>query len=145
VVLRQADRLRNELRTVPADALAAVSPALVEQVQKHLTEAREIAEHAPRKWETLRSWWTGNAIETAWNHLQTAREDLLLIAAPAAVRAQLPSLLRRSIKLSADPGHDPQVEAIKEIAATTGELSSDQRDEIRAGECPINGGCGLVG
>ncbi|MHB1808125.1 MAG: hypothetical protein ACYCU0_02370 [Solirubrobacteraceae bacterium] len=117
---------------MPSDALAAASPALVEQVREHVANAREIAEHAPRNWDTLRNWWTGNAVETAWNHLQTTREDLLVIAPPAAVRAQLPSLVRRSVKLSPDPGHDPQVKAIKEIAATKGDLSSDQRDQIRA-------------
>jgi hypothetical protein len=116
---------------MPDLAVSAAPDALLDQVREHIDAARRIAEHAPRSWETLRNWWAGNAVETAWEHLQTAREDMFMFAPAASVRAQLPSIQRRLAKVSPDPAHDPQLAAISEIAATSGDLSLDQREEIR--------------
>jgi hypothetical protein len=133
VVLRQAQRLTDELAAMPDEAVSAAPDALLGQVRERIDAARRIAEHAPRSWETLRNWWTGNAVETAWDHLQTAREDMFMFAPAASVRAQLPSIQRRLAKVSPDPAHDPQLAAIGEIAVTSGDLSLDQREEIRTG------------
>jgi hypothetical protein len=100
-------------------------------VRERIDAARGIAEHAPRSWETLRDWWTGNAVETACEHLPTAREDLFMFAPAASVRAQLPSIQRRLAKVSPDPAHDPQLAGVREIASTSGALSLDQREGIR--------------
>jgi hypothetical protein len=132
VVLRQAQRLSDELTAMPATNLAAAPAPLLEQVRDHIEAAHEIARDAPRSWKRLRNWWTGNAVETAWNHLQTAREDMMMFAPASGVRAQLASLQRRLAKTSPDPAHDPQLAAIKDIAATDGDLSLEQREQIRA-------------
>jgi hypothetical protein len=131
VVLRQAQRLTDELAAMPAEGVYTAPAALLDQVRERIDAARRIAGHAPRSWETLRNWWTGNAVETAWEDLQTAREDMFMFAPAASVRAQLPSIQRRVAKVSPDPTHDPQLAAISEIAATRGDLSLDQREEIR--------------
>jgi hypothetical protein len=132
VVLRQAQRLSDELDALPLDRTTGGTEPLCQQVRDHIDAAREIAKDAPHSWKTLRNWWTGNGVETAWSHLQTAREDLLTIAPTAAVRAQLPSLQRHLVSASPDAAHDPQLDAIKKIAATDGDLSSEDREQIRA-------------
>ncbi len=131
-VLRQAERLTDELDALSPDELAAAPVAVLEQVRRHVEVARAIALDSPKLWERLRDWWTGNGVETAWNHLQTAREDLFLVEPAAAVRAQLPGLLRRMVKVSPDPAHDPQLDAIKKIATRDGDLSPEDRGEIKA-------------
>jgi hypothetical protein len=132
VVLRQAQSLSDELDALPRNFRTGGVEPLGQQVRDHIGAAREIAKDAPHSWKTLRNWWTGNGVETAWDHLQAAREDLLAIAPTAAVRAQLPSLQRRLVSTSPDPAHDPQLDAIKKIAATDGDLSSEDREQIRA-------------
>jgi hypothetical protein len=131
-VLRQAQRLSDELDALPQDRTREGAELLGQQVRDHIDAAREIAKDAPHSWKTLRNWWTGNGVQTAWDHLQTAREDLLTIAPTAAVRAQLPSLQRRLVSSSPDPAHDPQLDAIKKIAAMEGDLSSGDREQIKA-------------
>jgi hypothetical protein len=131
VVLRQAQRLWDDLAATPDEAVSAAPDALLGQVRQRIDAAQRIAEHAPRSWETLRNWWTGNAVETAWECLQTAREDMFMFAPAASVRAQLPSIQRRLADVSHDPVHDPQLATIREIAATSGDLSVDQREAIR--------------
>lgn len=52
---------------------------------------------------------------------------------PAAqVRAELPGLQRRLATVSPDPAHDPQLEAIKNIAGGEGNLSPGERGQIRS-------------
>jgi len=132
VVLRQAQRLSDELDTLPQVDGGEHAAPIVEQARYHVGAARKIAQDAPHSWKTLRNWWTGNGVETAWNHLQTAREDLLTIGPAATVRSQLPALQRRLATASPDPAHDPQLESIKGIAAQTGDLSPGDREQIRA-------------
>jgi hypothetical protein len=124
--------LTDEVAALLPATLAEAPAMLGDQVRDRIAAARTIAQDAPHSWKTLRNWWTGNAVETAWNHLQTAREDMLLIAPTADVRAQMPALQRRLATISPDPAHDPQLETLKRITATTGDLSLDQRGEIRA-------------
>jgi hypothetical protein len=131
-VLRQADRLTDELGALSSEELAAAPEVMVQQVRSHVDAARTIAENEPGLAERLRDWWTGNAVETAWNHLQTAREDLFLVEPSAQVRAQLPGLQRRMAKASPDPAHDPQLDALKKVAAGGGDLSVDDRRLIKA-------------
>ncbi len=131
-VLRQAQRLTDELDAMPPSAIAQAPPALVNQAHDRIGAARAIAEDSSRFWVTLRNWWTGNAIETAWDHLQTAREMMLRFAPAADVRAALPNLLRRLVAVASDPAHDPQVDALKAICVGTGDLSADQRSTIVA-------------
>jgi hypothetical protein len=83
-------------------------------------------------WSTFRNWWTGNGVETAWNDLQRARETLLLIEPSDRVKAQIPALQRRIANASPDPAHDPRLTRLREIAATTTELTADQRAELAA-------------
>jgi hypothetical protein len=130
VVLRQAERLTDELALLTPEELSEARPAVAEQVRHHVRAARAIALARPRIWERLRDWWTGNSVETAWNHLQTAREDLFLVEPSDQVRAQLPALQRRMAKVSPDPVHDPQLNAIKKIAAGDGDLSPEERSQI---------------
>ncbi len=137
-VLQQAERLEDELKAIPADALATAPPELAKQAERHIAEARQIAEltrHDP--FEVLRSWWTGNSVNAAWNHLQSAREDLLAIAPSEAVRALLPSLARRAASVSPDPAHDPNLEAVKEVATNTGAITDEQRLRLRAAQTQI--------
>lgn len=117
---------------MPAEILTQAPPALIKQTSDHIAASKVVAEEAPRSWETLRNWWTGNGVETAWNHLQTAREDTLLFAPSSAVRAQLPSLLHRLGQVSTDPAHDTQIEAIKSTVARSGDLSADQRERCQS-------------
>jgi hypothetical protein len=131
VVLRQSDRLSDEVAALTPEELAAAPPVVVEQVRNHVKAARTIALARPRLWERVRDWWTGNSVETAWNHLQTAREDLFLVEPSDQVRAQLPGLQRRMAKTSPDPAHDPQLDAIKKIAAGAGGLSPQERTQIK--------------
>lgn len=131
-VLRQADRLTDELGALPPDDVAAAPQPVVEQVRNHIEAARAIALGESKLWERLRDWWTGNGVETACNHLQTAREDLFLVEPAAQVRAQLPGLQRRMVKVSPDPAHDPQLDAIKKVAARDGDLSPEDRQQIKA-------------
>jgi hypothetical protein len=131
VVLRQADRLTDELAVLTPEELFAAPPAVVEHVGNHVNAARSIALARPQVWERLRDWWTGNAVETAWNHLQTAREDLFLVEPSDQVRAQLPGLQRRMVKGSPDPAHDPQLDEITKIAAGDGDLSPEERSQIK--------------
>lgn len=123
VVLRQARRLTDELDAMQHNAIEQAPPALMNQARDRIAAARAIAEDSSRSWATLRNWWTGNAVETAWDHLQTAREIMLGFAPSGDVRAQLPSLLRRLVAVSPDPAHDPQVDAMKATLASTGDLS----------------------
>jgi hypothetical protein len=132
VVLRQAQRLTDELGAMPQNAIEQAPPALMNQARDRIAAARAIAEDSSRSWATLRNWWTGNAVETAWDHLQTAREIMLGFAPSGNVRAQLPSLLRRLVAVSPDPAHDPQVDAMKATLGSTGDLSADQRSTITA-------------
>ena len=130
VVLRQAQRLDDELDAMPHNALKQAPPVLVNQARQRIAAARAIAEESSRSGTALRDWWTGNAVETAWDHLQTAREIMLRFAPSGNVRAQLPGLLRRLVAVSPDPAHDPQVDGVKAILASSGDLSDDQRSTI---------------
>jgi hypothetical protein len=78
------------------------------------------------------NWWTGNGVETRLESPPDGPRGSPVVAPAAAVRAQLPSLQRRLVKASPDPAHDPQLESVKGIARTGGDLSDEQRDEIRA-------------
>jgi hypothetical protein len=128
--LRQAQRLADELDVMPQNAIEQAAPALVDQARGRIAAGRAIAEDSSWSWRTLRNWWTGNAVETAWEDLQTAREIMLRFAPSGSVRAQLPSLLRRLVAVSPDPAHDPQVDAMKAILASAGDLSADQSSTI---------------
>ena len=130
-VLRQAARLTDELNALPPDQLEAAPAAVVQHVRDHIETARTIALTEPNLAKRVLDWWTGNSVETAWNHLQTAREDLFLVEPAAQVRSQLPALQRRMARISPDPAHDPQVEAIKAIAAGDGELTGDARRQLK--------------
>ncbi len=133
-VLRQSKRLIEELDAVEREEPQA-SNALVTQTRERIREAESLA-RAPTKWGTLwstfRNWWTGNGVETAWNDLQRARETLLLIEPSDQVKAQIPALQRRLAGVSPDPAHDPQLTQLREIAASTGELTDDQRSRLSA-------------
>lgn len=134
LVLRQAKQVMEEL-----DAVERRQPqgdnALVTQTRQRIGQAESVA-LAPTKWGTLwstfRNWWTGNGVETAWNDLQRAREMLLLIEPSDQVKAQIPALQRRVANASPDPAHDPHLAQLREIAASTTELTDDQRSQIAA-------------
>jgi hypothetical protein len=134
LVLRQAQRLTEELDAVERRQ-PQVDSALVTQTRHRIGQAETLA-RAPTKWGTLwatfRSWWTGTGVETAWNDLQRAREMLLLIEPSEQVRAQLPALQRRVASSSSDPAHDPDLAQLREIAASTTDLTDDQRSQIAA-------------
>jgi len=140
VVLRQARRLSDELTHLEDGQLAAPDGAVAAEVSQRIDHAVGIA-RAPvmwgTRWSTLRNWWTGNGVETAWDDLQSAREKLLLIEPSNQVRAQVPALARRLVGSSPDPAHDPQVDQLNSIAATTGELSGDQRAQIAAAHAHV--------
>jgi hypothetical protein len=131
-VLRQAQRLSDELEAMPEETRSEASSTLIEQARQHIVAARAIAKDTSCGWERVRNWWTGSSVETAWNHLQTAREDLMLVAPTASVRASLPSLQRRLAAAARDPAHDPMLNSVKDIAAAPGDLTADQRGAIRA-------------
>ncbi len=131
-VLRQADRLADELEALDAADVKGATPAVVAQVRSHIGNARAIALGKPYLLRAVRDWWTGNGVETAWNHLQTAREDLFLVEPAPQIGAQLPGLRRRLAAVSPDPAHDPQLEEIKKVAARAGDLSSEERRQIKS-------------
>ena len=131
-VLRQAARLTDELEALTPQTPASSSQIQITQVRKRIGAAQAIALGKARPWARLRDWWTGNSVETAWDHLQTAREDLFLVEPGTQVRSQLPALQRRLTKVSPDPAHDPQLNALKKIASSNGDLSTDDRQQIRA-------------
>ncbi len=132
-VLRQARRLREELSEVPAAMRDATSEAVAVEAEDRIGQAEALA-HAEHKnpFVTFRDWWTGNAVETAWDDLQTAREKLLLFEPSDQVRAQLPTLQRRLARASPDPAHDPRLSRLRAIAESSGELSADQRAQVAA-------------
>jgi hypothetical protein len=90
-VLRQARRLDNELDALPEGSLTGGNAKLADGVRERIADARKLAEDTADKPRMLRNWWTGNAIETAWDDLQTAREQLMLIEPSDHVRASLPA------------------------------------------------------
>src|SRR5579884_3165610 len=132
LVLRQADRLTDELEALDLAEVSAAPVAVIKQVRSHIGDARAIALAQRDLLKAVRDWWTGNGVETAWNHLQTAREDLYLVEPAAQVRAQLPGLQRRLAAVSPDPAHDPQLVEIKNVAAGRGDLSREERGQIKS-------------
>lgn len=134
LVLRQARRLTEELDSLEPQQLQEDN-ALIAQTRRRVAQAENLA-RAPTKWgtlwPTLRNWWTGNGVETAWNDLQRARETLLLVEPSDQVKAQLPALQRRVASASPDPAHDPHLAALREITSSTSALTDDQRAQIAA-------------
>jgi hypothetical protein len=134
LVLRQSKQLREELDAAERQ-LPQGDNALVAQTRLRIAQAERLA-RAPTKWGTLwatfRNWWTGNGVETAWNDLQRARETLMLIEPSDQVQAQIPALQRRIASASPDPAHDPHLAQLRDIAASTTDLTDDQRSQVAA-------------
>jgi hypothetical protein len=111
-VLRQVQRLEDELDALVPDQPDGGNERVAAQARERVEHAKNLA-GAPTTWKTLwatlRNWWTGNAVETAWNDLQTAREKLMLIEPSDQVTAQIPGLQRRLASISSDPAHDPHL------------------------------------
>lgn len=127
LVLRQARRMEDELDALPDESLVGENAKLAGGIRARIADARRLAEDTAGKLRTLRNWWTGNAIETAWDDLQTAREHLMLIEPSDRVRARLPAIRRRLAKVSADPAHDPYIAELHAIDTTEGDLTLEQR------------------
>jgi hypothetical protein len=134
-VLRQAQRLEDELDVLTPDQFDAGNERVAAQARARVEHAKQLA-GAPTTsktlWATLRNWWTGNAVETAWNDLQTAREQLMLIEPSDQVKAQIPALQRRLASVSPDPAHDPHLAQMRAIADSTTALTTEQRAAIAA-------------
>lgn len=98
----QAQRLTDECGLVPE---GNQSHPTFGQIKAAITHAQKTADQRG----SIRDWWTGAAIETAWSDLQAARESLVRVQDEAVLRAELPYLQRL---LANRPADDPQRAAI---------------------------------
>jgi hypothetical protein len=131
-VLRQSDRLQQELKSIPATNVAEGDAAeTAQQVKQRIAAARAIAERPRKDLVALRDWWTGAAVETAWDDLQTARELLDLIEPEERIRAQLPALEQR-LAGSSSAGVPGDSAAILKSIGDAGPISRQQREDLRA-------------
>lgn len=122
---------------LPADQLRGVAAA---EAHDRVAHAKAVALGRPQQgtyWRTFRDWWTGNAVETAWDDLQTAREQLMLLEPSDQVRAHIPSLQRRLASSSPDPAHDPHIAQLRSIASSKTELTADERAQVAAAHARV--------
>ena len=111
-VAAEADRLEAELDAAvsvaqgsvfpgsasPADGLAGLSEEPDTQtraqaetaIRSAITQARQIV--ANYRGLSIRDWWFGTSIESAWQALHLAREHLVVVQSDADLRAQVPRL-----------------------------------------------------
>jgi hypothetical protein len=81
-VAAEADRLEAQLNALsgPADAARSDSPATV-TVRQAINQARGIAT-GKAGWRTLGDWWFGTSIESSWQALHRASEQLVMMQPP---------------------------------------------------------------
>ena len=92
VVVAEADRLETQLNALPkpADAPQSDSPEAA-AIRQTINLARGIAIRKTG-WHTLGDWWFGTSIESSWQALHRAAEQLVAVQPPKALLAMRPYL-----------------------------------------------------
>lgn len=90
-VLGEADRLDAQLASaLPAsDSTASPSPR-VDAIRQAIDEARTIADGKSSRWSF--DWWYGTSIESAWQALHRAQEELVMVLPAEELKAEAPHL-----------------------------------------------------
>jgi hypothetical protein len=145
-VLNEADRVEGELRLLPAQPPAGVSPEEYEAAEEtaagQVGRARQAA--APVSLDWLRDRYSGSRIETAWAALHRAEEALVGIQRSVVLIAQVPDLLAgiRSNLTTDDPRFDPFNDHLRAIddscRPTPRDLTPLERAQLRAIRRAIN-------
>lgn len=83
-VLAEAERIKQDvIDTTGADAVKSL-----------LKQAKDVATYniagSGNLWLSLRDWWNGTSIESAWQDLQLAQEKLVMLQDVATIKAQVP-------------------------------------------------------
>src|SRR5229473_4283757 len=87
-VTSEADRLNAQMNAaLAAGGGQAAGGAPATAVREALARAQEAAASPSRR---LRDWWSGSSIETAWQALHLASEQLMLMLPDDQLRAQVP-------------------------------------------------------
>jgi hypothetical protein len=89
----EADRLDAQLNVARESAEARLheSPAAVSAIRRAIEQAREVAT-GKTGWKTLADWWFGTSIESSWQALHRAAEQLVMVLPAAPLRAMVPHL-----------------------------------------------------
>src|SRR5450432_3731057 len=90
-VASEADRLEAQLsaaRAAPDAPGSGAGPAVI--AEDAIERARAIATGTPQR--RLRDWWYGTSIESAWQALHLAAEQLPAVQPPGDLRASAPQL-----------------------------------------------------
>jgi hypothetical protein len=92
-VAAEADRLGAQL----AAALDSPDgpqhdPSAVLVIRRAIDQARQIATGKVSWWRTLPDWWYGTSIESSWQALHRAAEQLVMVQPPAALQVAVPYL-----------------------------------------------------
>ena len=92
-VVAEADRLETQLNAALAKPAEAPNPdpAAVASIQQAINQARDIA-IGKTGWHTLGDWWFGTSIESSWQALHRADEQLVTVQPTKALLAMRPHL-----------------------------------------------------
>lgn len=128
IVLLEADKIEDDLGHTN---LPAEDPR-VGAVRDHVVAARAAANRsrrAGRLWAGL----SGVDIEEAWGHLHAARQSLMFVASPAALRAEIPTLQSKATRYleKGDMRREAYLNVLKDFRKNGGDPPREFLHDIR--------------